>query len=159
MPITKGKVVVLRGGECSIEAFEKGAKEVDTRDKLHNLSVQLSDGTAQIDPRTIADLLTGTPYNRYSVVFAQRIMDQGGTIEANPLLGNPKHGLVSNITAADLYDVMKDYIEKSFIVTVTKKEVFNQLKAGISCDEASGYSISTLKELLSDMQPGSSSSR
>jgi hypothetical protein len=42
---------------------------------------------------------------------------------------------------------------KALAVSMTKQEVFNQLKAGISCDEASGYSISTLKELLSDLQP------
>jgi hypothetical protein len=42
---------------------------------------------------------------------------------------------------------------KAFEVSMTKQEVFNQLKAGISGDEASGYSMSTLKELLSDLQP------
>lgn len=44
-------------------------------------------------------------------------------------------------------------VSKSFAVTMTKQEVFNQLKAGINCEQASGYSISTLKELLSDLQP------
>jgi hypothetical protein len=153
MPITNGKIVVLRGGECSITEFEKGAEKIDTRGKLYNLSVQLSDGTAKIDDPTIQSLLTAIPNKRYSVVFAQRIMDKGGTIERDPLPNNPRHGLVSNITAADLYDVMKDYIQKSFVITMTKQEVFNQLKAGIIGEQASEYSISTLKEVLSDLQP------
>lgn len=56
----------------------------------------------------------------------------------------------------ELKSAWKDYftvMDKAVVVSMTKQEVFNQLKAGISCDEASGYSISTLKELLSDLQP------
>jgi hypothetical protein len=154
MPITNGKIVVVRGGQCSVQAFETGAEKVDTQGKLYNLSVQLSDGTAKLDNATVTALLAPTPYAHGSAVFAQRIMDKGGTIKQDPLHGNPQHGLVSNITAADLYDVMKDQV-KSFAVSMTKQEVFNQLKAGISCEQAkaSAYSISTLKELLSDLQP------
>ncbi|MEG4108569.1 hypothetical protein [Microcoleus sp. S13_C5] len=36
---------------------------------------------------------------------------------------------------------------------MSKKEVYQQLKAGVSYANASGYSIHTLKELLSDLQP------
>lgn len=151
MPIT-GNTVVVRGGQCTVAAFENGAERVDTQDKLYNLSVQLSDGTAKLNDATFNALLAPTPYTHGSAVFAQRIMDKGGKIERNPIPGNPQHGLVSNITAADLYDVMKDQV-KSFVVTMAKQEVFNQLKAGMNCEQASGYSISTLKELLSDLQP------
>lgn len=42
---------------------------------------------------------------------------------------------------------------KTFVVTMTKKEVYDQLKAGITNQEANGYSISTLKEVLCDLQP------
>ncbi|MGD1808162.1 hypothetical protein ACP6PL_22380 [Dapis sp. BLCC M126] len=45
------------------------------------------------------------------------------------------------------------YTTKGFAATITKQEVFDQLKTGIGGDEASEYSISTLKELLSDLQP------
>ncbi len=44
------------------------------------------------------------------------------------------------------------YTVKAFAVTMTKKELLNKLKAGISCEEGSGYSLSTLKELLCDLQ-------
>ncbi|MEH2423211.1 MAG: hypothetical protein V7K48_20545 [Nostoc sp.] len=49
--------------------------------------------------------------------------------------------------------VFKAFAAKGFAATMTKQEVFNQLKAGISYEQASGYSISTLKEILSDLQP------
>lgn len=42
---------------------------------------------------------------------------------------------------------------KAFAVSLDKKELYHKLTEGISYPEAIGYSIKTLKELLSDLQP------
>jgi hypothetical protein len=44
-------------------------------------------------------------------------------------------------------------VPKAFAVSLDKKELYHKLTEGISYPEAIGYSIKTLKELLSDLQP------
>jgi hypothetical protein len=44
-------------------------------------------------------------------------------------------------------------VTKTFAVSLDKKELYHKLTEGISYPEAIGYSIKTLKELLSDLQP------
>jgi rhizosphere induced protein len=64
---------------------------------------------------------------------------------------------ISSLDGAELYThsfpngVLNQHILFS-TKPMNKQEVYNQLKAGISYPEAKGYSILTLKELLSDLQ-------
>jgi hypothetical protein len=108
MPITNKRVVILRAGIVTEASIRAGAEKVDTIDKVYNLSVQATAGTAKQDAATTALLLAGVPNPHYALTFAGNIIDKGGTIEYDPILpGNPHHALVSNITVEDLYEIFK----------------------------------------------------
>jgi hypothetical protein len=108
MPITNRKVVILRAGIVTEASIRAGAESVDTIDKVYNLSVQATAGTAKQDTPTITMLRAAVPNPHYALTFAGSIMDKGGTIEYAPIVpGNPRHALVSNITVEDLYEIFK----------------------------------------------------
>jgi hypothetical protein len=107
MNVTNEKVVVLRAGDVTEQSLEQGAEKVDTRDKVYNLSVQVTASGAKQDDATIKQLMQAVPNKNYALTFAKAILDMGGVIEYDPLDGNPYHGLVSNITYQDLYDIFK----------------------------------------------------
>ncbi|MBD2562719.1 MULTISPECIES: hypothetical protein [Nostoc] len=71
------------------------------------------------------------------------------------VIGNDSTTLLLRITDKDDTKVVEKapFVNKGFAVSMTKQELFNQLKAGISNQQSSGYSINTLKEILSDLQP------
>jgi hypothetical protein len=103
--VVDGQVVVIRGGELTIKALEDGAEKKDTRDLLYGVSVQVSPKGAKRDAKIIGEMVKPIPNNMYSDTNARYIMDKGGKIYYNPLKGNLYHGLVSNITAEDLFKV------------------------------------------------------
>ena len=105
MPITNGSVVILRAGVVTADSLRNGAERVDTIDKVYNLSVQATPGTAKQDTKTITMLLAAIPNQHYALTFSSNIIKKGGTIDYNPLPGNPYHALVSNITVDDLYKI------------------------------------------------------
>lgn len=107
MPITNKRVVILRAGDVTKDSIRGGAERVDTRDKVYNLSVQATQGTAKQDPNTIYELLRAIPNAHYALTFSGNIIDKGGTIEYDPLPTNPYHALVSNISIDDLFDIFK----------------------------------------------------
>lgn len=98
--------VVLRAGVVDEANIRNGAK-VDTIDKVINLSVQVTKGTAKQDQNTIQQLLKAVPNNHYALTFAQNILDKGGTITLNALDDNPLHALINNITVHDLVEIFK----------------------------------------------------
>jgi len=106
MPITNGSVVILRAGVITPDSIRKGAEKVDTRDKVYNLSVQATAGTAKQDTPTINALRAAVPNEHYALTFSSNIIKKGGVIEYNPLPGNQYHALVSNITVDDLYAIL-----------------------------------------------------
>jgi hypothetical protein len=105
--------VVLRGGIVTEDSIRSGAEWVDTIDKVYNLSVQITPGTAKQDTATINMLLGPIPNAHYALTFAINILNKGGTIAPNPILpgpgnpGNPYHALVSGITVEDLFNIFK----------------------------------------------------
>jgi len=110
--MVQDKAVVLRAGVVTVDALRQGAERVDTNDVLYNLSVQVSAGPAKQDQATINQLLAAVPNAHYALTFAQNILQaktvgQTPKVERDPLAGNPLHGLVSGITAEDLYQILK----------------------------------------------------
>lgn len=110
--VTDGGVIVIRGGAISKDELEKAVKagtcKIDTRDKLYDVSVQVSLKAGKLtDKKLMDELCKPLPNPMISYVYFKHILNAGGVIKYNAIKDNAYHGLLSNLTIDEMVRIFK----------------------------------------------------
>jgi hypothetical protein len=101
MPPLPDDALVVRGGLCRAEDFEKASGvTLDAAGKLENVSVNAAAGLSLTDltkpnPQT---RYPGVPHKQVGVTTAGAIRTAGGHVDPAPTGSNPVHGVFGGLT-------------------------------------------------------------